>query len=119
MINDVNDEQPGGVRPGNGVVVIVAGKEASGSLEHLQLDHDMSCDSNDEKGDDEEKGEVSGDDDYDKDDDDDNVKFWCSEMSNLICGIACSLFQRHLVVIVFMNISSFELLVPQSFSGTN
>ena len=39
MINDVIDEQPGGVRPGNGVVVIVAGKEASGSLEHLWLDH--------------------------------------------------------------------------------
>ena len=75
-------------------------------------------DSNDEKGDDEEKGEVSGDDDYDKDDDD-NVKFWCSEMSNLICGIACSLFQGHLVVIMFLNISSFELLVPQSFSGTS
>ena len=73
MVNDVNDEQPGGVRPGNGVVVIVAGEEASGSLEHLWLDHD----SNDEKGDDEEKGEVIGDDDYDKDDDDDNVKFWC------------------------------------------
>ena len=35
MVNDVNDEQPGGVRPGNGVVVIVAGEEASGSLEHL------------------------------------------------------------------------------------
>ena len=115
MVNDVNDEQPGGVRPGNGVVVIVAGEEASGSLEHLWLDHD----SNDEKGDDEEKGEVSGDDDYDKDDDDVNVKFWCSEMSNLICGIACSLFQGHLVVIMFLNISSFELLVPQSFSGTS
>ena len=73
MVNDVNDEQPGGVRPGNGVVVIVAGEEASGSLEHLWLDHD----SNDEKGDDGEKGEVSGDDDYNKDDDDDNVEFWC------------------------------------------
>ena len=32
-------------------------------------------------------------------------------MSNLICGIACSLFQGHLVVIMFLNISSSELLV--------